>query len=371
MILEEINIHSEDVHERYAFRGRLDVLLLLFAVLAFVVEWFAVQTLLSGSIFLGVVIHLVVTGFAFIYAVLRSKAGRDNRFAWFLTLCVGLMGPIGAAGVVFAMAYYLLRVRNVPSFAEWFRMIFPRTEPTLSERIYENIELGRDISAYTYSVESFHDVMRLGNQHQKREALMRITQYFDPTFASALREALEDEDNAIRVQAATSIAKIKDAFFNRTVELMRLHQENPERNEVTFALARHYDNYAFTGLLDKEYEENNRQRALQYYQQYLKSEPNNLETRQDVGRLLMRMGELKQAAEWLEQTLLKGKHAADLIAWYAECLYRLGDYPKLRQLAQQYSDRVAGDEKLPVAVRESVLLWAGKSSATVTEEVSI
>ena len=58
---------------------------------------------------------------------------------------------------------------------------------------------------------------------QKQMAIAKITQYFQPRFAPLLLQAVQDSNAAVRVQAATGLAKIEHDFMSQY-----LHQ--PEKS---------------------------------------------------------------------------------------------------------------------------------------------
>ena len=69
---------------------------------------------------------------------------------------------------------------------------------TEEEALYERIGRGMRRGIIRCVV---RDVIALGTESQKRRALTRMTDQFDPSFSPAIN-ALQDDSNAIRVQAA-------------------------------------------------------------------------------------------------------------------------------------------------------------------------
>ena len=106
--------------------------------------------------------------------------------------------------------------------------------------------------------------------------LSRMTERFDASFSPAFNKALNDRSNTIRVQAATAVAKIEKQFMNRLMRITEAAELYPNDIEIKLVMAEHYDDYAFTGILDNERERINRRRALKHYQEYLKECPDKL-----------------------------------------------------------------------------------------------
>ncbi len=362
--LAEIDIAPEDIHERARLHAGVDGVLLIGAFIGLLVDFYAIKLMVSGSLGSGILLHLAVSAVAIFYAMTTHKSkNRDGRMAILFAVFTMLLGPVGAAGMVLCMLYYHISSARALSFEEWYRSIFPQDVRTLAEEIHENIKYGRDESAKPYEVIPFRDIMVLGNNAQKREALIKMAQYFHPDFAPALKLALDDRNNSVRVQAATTITKIKNQFLEREIILKDAMKDYPDRPLVIKALAKHYDDYAYTGLLEKRREEENRKKALELYRKYLNLVPNDVEVRQAIGRLQIRNGDVSDATQWFESCVREGYTTPNIITWYAECLYQQHRFKELRDLATQHAHNVAHDPNYPAAIRESMLLWSRRTSA--------
>ena len=312
-----------------------------------------------GALFVFLAVHAILVLIALLYARARERGERvDYRYDMLLVITTLCMGFAGALGTAVSILFFGFFQRFALHFSQWFSSIFPLPEATLPERVNEGIITGRDESATDYSVISFTDVMAIGSEAQKREALSKMTAMFHPSFAPAYRRALNDDNNAIRVQAATSIAKIESHFLERSIQIEALRREHPADQQLLLLQARHFDDYAYTGILDSEREETNRARALEAYHQYLSRNPSDLGARLSVGRLLLRSGHTEQAADWLRQSIDAGYSNGQIISWYLESLYKLGRYSDLRAASQRFGATV---EQAQPALLESLRLWAGRT----------
>lgn len=308
----------------------------------------------------ALIVHLllvVATGFL---ARMMILSGMDARFLMVLLVGTAALGIFGAAGAAIAVLLNGLYVRVSQPFHEWFASIFPHDEQTTPERVYDDIITGRDETAKAYSVIPFMEVMAVGNDLQKRDALSKMMMRFDPRFAPAMRRALSDRSNTVRVAAATAITRIESQFHERLLKLTELYQRLPKDPVVVRALASHCDDYAFIGLLDPERERENREMALNYYLEYLKLAPRDEAVRTHVGRLLLRGGEPARAADWFRDCLRDGFRSDTLTMWYIEALYTAGRYADLRALATQgvgFADTLRNANP---ALADSLLLWTGR-----------
>lgn len=307
---------------------------------------------------LALIAHFVVSALLGIYARMLKNSGRENRFAYLLFLVTATTGPFGAAGIVMSVTLYFFFIGRNLSFQDWYDSIFPSIQSTPAEEVYSDLIVGRDESSRTYSVISFLDVISYGNEAQKRQALAKMTSNFHPNFAAAFRKALNSDSNTIRVQAATAISKIESQFTDRLMKIARVKAEFPEEPVVVKALAEHYDNYAYTGLLDSDREQTNRQKAYEHYMEYLQLEPGDVDVRTRIGRILMREKEYEKACDWFNKCIQLG-HSTDTISqWYSESLFQCGRYDELRRYSMHLRTLPHAEPHIqPVAVREALLLW--------------
>ncbi len=323
-------------------------------------EFYVLHGIVTGGIspMTGLLLHMFVTVALAIGAVVLRR-GAEARFALLLLLGVITTGPFGSAGVVLTVITYLWCTRRALAFDEWFDSIFPKQLQMASQRIYDDIVIGRDESSVPYSVISFMDVLSFGSEVQKRQALARATAQFHPNFAPMFRKALADHSNTIRVMAATGISKVESIFLRRLMQLTELKEQNPKDHLVTWALAEHYDNYAYTGLLDYDREQINREKAMQYYNEYLQMQPQDIEPRNRIGRILMREKQYEKACDWFRQCITAGYASDSISLWYSEALFASGRYEDLRIFCVNLSPVSVQNATSSTAMREAIALWSG------------
>lgn len=358
--IEDI-LRPEDVHDVHtsdaasANTGMFFVVALVLAAL----HGFNAYLALTGTAFAVVmIIHLVLVGFATMLAFAQYRKGHDVPFLALLAITTAATGVFGAAGSLFTSILYILLRQKALHFKEWFELIFPSDLTTDSERIYNNIMVGTDENPRQYGVMPFLEVMEIGSEEQKRRALSKMTVNFHPRLAPAFRRALNDQSNVIRVQAATAAAKIENQFMSKLQRIEEAREKEPSNKHIIFALAKFYDDYAYTGILDTEREMLNRQKAIDTYKSYLQHDPNSTEAWSSIGRLLFRSEQWEEAAEWFKHALDRGWRSKNMVLWYLESLFRTGNYRELRRMAVEYGRGITDNEELPNEIRECVGLWA-------------
>ncbi len=305
-----------------------------------------------------VLLHVVISGIILLMATALHKMGRDARFMLQLGIVCMALGIYGAGGTFFSILMHFWHTRISHTFAEWFATIFPVQIRTKPEVVYEDIIYGRDQNPKNYSVIPFLDVMSIGSETQKRRAISRMTEYFEPQFAPAYHKALHDPSNAIRVQAATAVSKIENQFLEESLMIAGLIKKHPKDAVLRLAYAEHYDDYAFTGILDEEREQSNRQKALENYRLYLDAKPGDLHARVKLGRLLLRMGQYSEAADWFRQCIDGGYQSDALIIWYVEALYNSGKFSELRKQARLFQVTAQQYQETNPELVESIRFWA-------------
>ena len=307
---------------------------------------------------LALLLHVSVSATLGMGAVTVHRRGADSRLPLLLAITTAGTGPFGAAGCLLISALNVWYARIATPFQDWYASLFPEQTESLSERVYDRVkdQLNGDASG---EAASFADVIRFGTLEEKQAVLAVLSKRFKPAFAPILKLALQDEVNAVRVQAATAVSIIESEFAERIRELTEL-RDRGAAPEAHLRLACLYDDYAFTGLLDADRERVHRARALEAYERYLEARPGVLEVELKVGRLLLRDGRFVEAAGWLERGVRGERPPVQSAVWYMECLFHLRRFAELRRLARRC--RAAPAAPLSRPAIEAIALWAGATA---------
>ncbi len=351
----------EDVHDaqRISAASSANGLFVLLALVLVLLHGINLYLFLGTKLWpvIPLLIHLGISAVVAGIAYAEYRKGMDAQHLALLAIVSSVTGIFGAVGALIGFLSTLIFRARSHRFSEWYATIFPTDVTSDPQMIYDSIMEGLDENPSHYSVMPFNDVMRLGSENQKRRALAKMTSRFSPRFAHAFKVALADKNNTIRVQAATAIAKVEREFANKLVRIEQARAASPNNPTLTLALAKFYDDYAFTGVLDGELEKLNRERATSAYKTYLQQDPNSSEAWIAVGRLLFRNRQWEEAAEWFRHALDRGLKENSMVLWYFECLFRLGQHRDLRRAILENGRGIIAQEDLPREVREAVNLW--------------
>lgn len=307
--------------------------------------------------------HLVVVALLAAAAFAHRRAGgRSTPLFVLLAITTAVFGPLGAAGSLLVFILRVIFPADAQGFEAWYRALFPEDEVEEERRLASLLDrvAGQEGEV---SIGPLFDILSHGTRAQKQIAIAVMTRGFNPVFAPALRMALRDTDNAIRVQAATSMTTIENNFMKRAAALDKAARAAPDSPEALKAVAQFNDDYAATGLLDPLRERRSRRTALDTYLKYLKLVPSDGPARLAVARLLIRRKRYSVAAAVLERCRHDALFTPNMAPWYMECLFHLRRYPELRRFAHSHLGDVAQLDQFPIRVVEMVRLWAGEGLA--------
>jgi hypothetical protein len=282
----------------------------------------------------------------------------DLRLPMMLVMMTCFMGPIGALGTLVTLLFTKIYSRTATPFEEWYAALFPDTQLRPETELWQQILVTGSEGEQT-SVAPFSDILFFGNLAQKQELIALVSKNFQPVFAPVLRMALNDSNNAIRVQAASAITKIEDEFLQRSLSLSSAAQQKKADPGLLWKLARLNDDYANAGILDHERERESRKRAGEAYEEYLKLRPDHVDARIAVARLLLRDGQYAEAARGLENLIDRENVPTQLILLYMEALYSLGKFEDLRRVAHRKFSEIAAREDTTRDALDTLKLWTG------------
>jgi tetratricopeptide (TPR) repeat protein len=327
------------------------------AVIAFAIECIAVRGFLLGMqpwAFLGE--HFALVAALCLWSRYSPGLRADVRLPLLLIAGTAALGPVGPAGTLVAMALTRWYMRGAVPFDEWYRALFPETAEEPGDAFAKQVaNSAQDDPA---GLAPFSEILAFGSVQQKQALIALINRSFRPAFGQILKRALTDSNNAIRVQAATAMNRIERDMHERTIRLGRLANERPDDPDALLELARHYDQYLYSGILDARREEQVRELALDAYRRYNAIRPDNGDSRMAISRLLLRGGRYSEAAVSLEASQHDGFSTQYAELWYVESLFNLGRFAELRKYARQLQDRLDGADGLPPAAVEAVRTWA-------------
>lgn len=293
-----------------------------------------------------------------LWARLLWRKGKLGRIFLLFVLMTTVTGPVGASGTLLAAGLLHFFRRRATPFEIWYASLSPepQTSPTLA--LYEQIVRRKAMPDDLCNVAPFAGVMSTGSARQKETVLGLIADNFRPSFAPALRAALNDPEPTVRVLAATASARIENCFLERSLLLEDLRSNHAGDIHAMLELGRHYDEYANTGLLDPGRADGARRQALELYECADRLQPGDAGLAKAIGRLLLRLDRSEEAVIRLAPLVIRGSASMEVLAWYVESLYRSHHFAALRQTCERYKNELVQAIELSGEFREVVILWA-------------
>jgi tetratricopeptide (TPR) repeat protein len=241
--------------------------------------------------------HLLAIG---VLSVLRL----EFSYIILLALLAFVGGPLGTALTLLSMVLYLYFSRDAVSFSDWLAALLPEQQEDQEEVVFDEIEV---MDSYrfldTTDVTNYRDVLALGTLVQKRRILSNMLHHYQPEFGPIFLMALEDTDNAVRVQAATAIAKLRknysDAIYKNKVDFKRFGMRN------ALSLANAYDDFLQSGIITQEKADEIRSKSIELYEYYLERYPNSRKIKIALGRKYLQNGQPEKAEPYLSLCLKK------------------------------------------------------------------
>lgn len=311
----------------------------------------------AGLGWMALVAHVATAALA-IAGWIRMQDDPAPGDAWrLLALSAAALGPVGVigAGTLALLLHGFARTvaRSRPS---WSASLLGDDDAALPfERAEANVEatLGRRAA-----VVPFADVLAQGTLEQKQEMVSVIAANFQPSFARALRAAMNDTEPAVRMMAAAAAARIESGFLDTSMALETQWADDPANAHRALELARHYDAFAATDLLDESRADEARSRALEMYQLAARDLHRDSSLAQATVRLLLKLGREEEAIGLYHQRMEDGSAPPALASWYLECLYRRHRFAELRRHAAALAHRVRDLDMLHPRSVDAMQLWA-------------
>ncbi|MFH2129882.1 MAG: hypothetical protein ABIK68_05870 [bacterium] len=323
-------------------------------------EWGSVAGYLAERLSLAAcfLVHLAAVALLTIWLLLLRRAGGDIKLSALVLVLTAVIGPFGSFISVLMLTFYFLYSKSQLSFLQWVSALLPSEKESTGVELYQRISSGWDDFSDKRRNMSFQDAITLGTIQQKREALAKISRYYRREFAPALMSAIHDSSNAIRVQAATVIAKFEQEYISHYMNLSRQHQAEPENAPILLKLAQQADAYAYSGILDAERERSFRNIAIEKYTAYLEMEPGDTQIFFALGRLYLHVGNPDQAYQTLSRFLDNDrKLPLNLVMWLVESLYYLKKYTEIRRLIAIYEEDLGPESDYALIIKETLQLW--------------
>ncbi len=289
----------------------------------------------DSLLFYKLLFHILIVNGCILYVFACKIFERDLRFPLLLAILTAGLGPFGPA--IYLLTLLLYFVFSVTAWAQkdLFAALFPEVKADASEVVYERILQGLDVF-YEAKTLPFVDVVMFGNEKQKRLAIEKMLRYYRPDFATALKQALQDSNNGIRVLAATAINTLDRHYFKTFLEFEKLYRKNSSELEHTLKFAAHCDLYLRSGVLEETRLKKIIDCAVEAYEKCLEIKPNQQVLQEHLARLYLQKGRADQSIALLENYInAEAPLSSGISKWIMASLFSTKDYAGIRAFAKK------------------------------------
>lgn len=318
-----------------------------------------------------VLLHMgaITLGTGVVYYLHQKRQNINIPLFWLIMNMV--LGPFGTIISIVTLLGYHRHHRSSLLLDAHFTNLFSEREREESHIVYERIIFGLDNSVESIGIEPFQDIMAYGSLRQKQTALMKITRYFRPQFSPVLLYALKDKEAAIRVQAATIIAKLERDYMKNYLSLEKALQHHPEDVEKMILFAQLCNEYAHSGLLDNDSKKKTRDKAIMIYEKCIILKPNDNTLKLNLGRIYLQAEAFEKAANLLKECIDdEGLSSPNLTLWYIEALFSLKLFKKIRSLADAHILKFEKEEN-NIASKEVIHMFKSWNAGIPTEKMVV
>jgi len=318
----------------------------------------------------ALLLHFGIIAFAS-YFVWMDWCGRSLHIT---LLFVILMGPFGAAMGLLTLVLYVFYLFYSDPVYSLIRELMPELQKTDVEVLQERIQAGLEEFQQDAEIISLKEVMKFGTKQQKLVAIEKLLKHYKPEFVPALKLAVSDESNSVRVLAATAITSLEDRFQKKLQELEKQYSDRPNDADAVLALASHLDEYSNFGVFEEEHLLLIKKEAVRKYEEYLELIPDNDEVKFKLATLLVDMKEYEPAEKLLtEITTAPTSKTLNRFFKLLEVYYKRGEYPRIREIVGKNFGHLLPQDDHEIAEKENDILfsWGSASAFGNVEEVEI
>jgi polysaccharide biosynthesis protein PelE len=330
---------------------------------------FVVFAILSGSAF-GVTMETIsLPVYAGVHALCAVGASHwawrsavpPRRQAVLLAVTTLALGPVGALGTLLSVCLEAIFRPYASPFTEWYDRIFAEEDELENDAFLQRLAIGGDPVSGSIQLTSFRDILAFGTIDQKQAIIALIARRFTPAFAPALRLALEDPIAAVRVQAAAAAASIENRYAQHSIELTREAELHPHSLDAERDLARHYADFAQSGLVEQQRATEAADQALTHFDKVLARQPSDGEALVATARLLLDKSEAREAVKRLERAIAASGVTAATASLYVEALLQLGRFTDVHRAARAWAGRFRAGDREAERLNAALNLWVQKA----------
>jgi len=255
-----------------------------------------------SNIILAAGLHLCAFAVFITVPRLCRSLGPDRKFYYFLTSLFTLFLPgVGVVGSFFSCltSRHLLHPQGLAGDFEKRDFL-----PYYAEFLEDAEDIGTFLEE-EISVQPIMDILTGTDTDLKRGAIRVLRNRGTPESVRMLKLCLSDSDVEVRFLSHTALGRLEEEYVDAIDRAKK--QAGDGRLENLQALAKAYEDYAFSELLGEGLRASQIKAAIEVYEKIIAKNPEDLETALRLGELHLELGAHNAAARWLTRAWQPGE----------------------------------------------------------------
>lgn len=307
-----------------------------------------------SNVILAAGLHLCAFAIFLTVPRLCRSLGPDRKFYYFLTSLFTLFLPgVGVVGSFFSCltSRHLLHPQGLAGDFEK-RDFLPYYAEFLEDADDIDHFLEEEIS-----VQPIMDIIMGSDTDMKRGAIRVLRNRGTPESVRMLKLCLSDSDVEVRFLSHTALGRLEEEYVEAIDTAKK--QAGDGSVESLQALAKAYENYAFSELLGEGLRASQIKAAIKIYESIMAKNPEDLQTSLLLGELNLELGDHNAAAHWLTKAWQPGETYMRASLAICRLMYERREMTALRGLSKRMAQRQLPQTEDSLALSHYIFWTAG------------
>ncbi len=226
---------------------------------------------------------------------------------------------------------YILRKKRGRGRKSTFR---PRTQQEAKDALALGIIDIGDYVEFSLSLEPVLDSVHDPDPDTRKQAIQTLAQRRDPLSIQLLHYLLLDQEEEVRLAAATTLEVMEKEMHTRIHQFRQELKADPNDREKQFRLAQTYIDYASVLLMNRSLQRFFLGKALAYLDELIEAKPGETRFLLARGQTYQLLDEPGKAKEDFRRCISLDAKCLPAFMGLAECLFKLKQFTKIKDIMQ-------------------------------------
>ncbi len=224
---------------------------------------------------------------------------------------------------------YILRKKRGRTRKSKFQ---PRTQQEAKDALALGIIDIGDYVEFSLSLEPVLDSVHDPDPDTRKKAIQTLAQRRDPLSIQLLHYLLLDQEEEVRLAAATTLEVMEKEMHSRIHRLRQALQTSPGDRATRLRLAQTYIDYASVLLMNRNLQRFFLNKALELLNELIHADPDEVQYYLERGRTYQLLDEPEKAKEDFQQCVRRDASHTQAYMGLAECLFKLKQFRNIREI---------------------------------------